>query len=37
LFVFALLLFFLLDSAILAVGFLVRKARYSWGGETDAA
>ena len=37
LFVFALLLFFVLDSAILGVGYLVRTARHRWGGAPDAA
>jgi exosortase len=37
LFVFALLLFFLLDSALLAVGFLIRKARHSWGAASGVA
>jgi hypothetical protein len=32
LFVFALVLFFLLDGAIIGGGFVIRKARSSWGG-----
>ena len=32
LFVFALVLFFVLDSALIGVGFVVRKARSSWAG-----
>jgi hypothetical protein len=30
-------LFFFLDSAIVAIGFIMRKSRVSWGGATKAA
>ncbi len=37
LFIFALVLFFLLDCAIIGAGFVIRKARLSWGGVARAA
>lgn len=37
LFIFALVLFFFLDSAIVAVGLIMRKSRLSWGGAAKAA